>query len=388
MALSSGTPSNTVASNQAANAAETLFGNGPTPTTGQTGLEDTKTMVDLPASGPTVTPTTSQPVVTAGPAQASFTQHAGLLSNALNELGVNNAPKPQDTTGAAEANDPVITALGSLKTNNDQASNALISSTMAKYQNQINKAQSEGDNYKAGLQLMGIQHNESTFSPDLLSSHITAAANDTLTKINGLKAEESKALMDAQTAKANNDLKSLQDAMTRYKDIQTAKSQAIKDAYTATTNADKQLSVDGDTLYSTMKSLDPADQAKYIQAVAQKYGVSPMSVMSLLTQAHVKAASAEATLAKKNSSGSTTGSGSITKAEIATGEQKLNESKGPDGFVDPYVYQSAYQDWTSKGGTSKAFIAAFPPKDYVNPSATNLPKYLMPTVSGIISRNS
>jgi len=69
------------------------------------------------------------------------------------------------------------------------------------------------------------------------------------------------------------------------------------------------------------------------------------------------------------------------------GEQKLNAAKGKDGYTDPYLYKDAYEGWVNgytdaNGtqhppiGTSAEFISAFPPKNYVNPKATNLPDYL------------
>jgi len=35
-------------------------------------------------------------------------------------------------------------------------------------------------------------------------------------------------------------------------------------------------------------------------------------------------------------------------------------------------------DWIDKGGTIKTFLSTYPPEKYVNPTATNLPKELMP----------
>lgn len=76
------------------------------------------------------------------------------------------------------------------------------------------------------------------------------------------------------------------------------------------------------------------------------------------------------------------------KAIITAGEQKLNAAKGDpnspnyDGWTDPYLYKQAYEDWvTEKVGTSKEFIAAYPPNKYINPAATKnldlkLPVYL------------
>ncbi len=58
-------------------------------------------------------------------------------------------------------------------------------------------------------------------------------------------------------------------------------------------------------------------------------------------------------------------------------ENQLNNERGDDGYTDPYLYAELYNEFiANKLGTSKDFIAKFPPKNYVNPEATNLPKYL------------
>lgn len=69
----------------------------------------------------------------------------------------------------------------------------------------------------------------------------------------------------------------------------------------------------------------------------------------------------------------------ISKDQIGQINSAMEANKGTDGFMDPYVYQQEYKDWTSKFGLNGAdFIKQFPPKQFVNPKATNLPSYLMP----------
>lgn len=79
-----------------------------------------------------------------------------------------------------------------------------------------------------------------------------------------------------------------------------------------------------------------------------------------------------------------TSAGSKTEVRnqtISMGEQKLNATRGPDGWVDPYVYKQAYEDWIKdKMGTTADFVREFPPSKYVNPKASEiaglLPEYL------------
>jgi LysM repeat protein len=62
---------------------------------------------------------------------------------------------------------------------------------------------------------------------------------------------------------------------------------------------------------------------------------------------------------------------------VGFGQNKLKASTGPDGYVDPYVYMQAFNDWTKEGiGTAADFIREFPPKYYVNPEANNIPGLL------------
>jgi len=66
---------------------------------------------------------------------------------------------------------------------------------------------------------------------------------------------------------------------------------------------------------------------------------------------------------------------------VSIGEQKLNASRGPDGYVDPNLYQQAFNDWTAHGYSTASFVKAYPPDQYVNPANTFLPEYLMPTAA-------
>lgn len=88
--------------------------------------------------------------------------------------------------------------------------------------------------------------------------------------------------------------------------------------------------------------------------------------------------------APKAASGSGTGKTVKSGKAVFSGDQMsqyqdtLKASEGTDHFVDPDVYQQAFDAWTdpSVGGLAKDFITQFPPKKYVNPANTTLPKYL------------
>lgn len=81
-----------------------------------------------------------------------------------------------------------------------------------------------------------------------------------------------------------------------------------------------------------------------------------------------------------SSGGETYKSGGLTLpgSVVAEGEQRLRDSRGKDGYVDPTVYLNMYNTWTSKGGLTADFVKQYPPETYVNPANTWLPKELMP----------
>lgn len=64
----------------------------------------------------------------------------------------------------------------------------------------------------------------------------------------------------------------------------------------------------------------------------------------------------------------------------------IGNPRGADGFVDPYVYITAFQNWT---GSVKDFLLAFPVKNNVNPESYDiLPAALKPTTKGSTATTS
>lgn len=350
----------------------------------------------IPGQTP-VAPPTSQLITTSTKSRTNFAQNSATLDNAYAKLsGVPTTDNPNPSPGGngsgdntsstttilGDTTDPIISGLNTLQTNSDAATKALLASTQALYQNKINAVNKQYDNYKRGLQGLGIEHNDAQATPDLLAGHIQQAANEQMDKINALTAEESKALIDAKSAKDSNDFKTLQAKMDYVKQVQTQKADAIKNMYDSIANSDKAAGYEAHDIYDTMQTLGPEDQKAFIAAVATKYKIPLTSLVTALNDEKQSRADKALTTANKasilaNRGGGGT-SGGLSKSQIALGEQKLNDSRGDDGWVDPAVYQAAFDDWK---GTTKAFLLAYPPKDYVNPENTTLPKYLQPAKS-------
>ena len=83
-----------------------------------------------------------------------------------------------------------------------------------------------------------------------------------------------------------------------------------------------------------------------------------------------------------SSSGKTVKSGKVTftGSQLSEVSKELEKSKtlynGDGKYVNPQVYEQAYQAWTEVGGLGKDFLTQFPPAKYVNPENDKLPEYL------------
>lgn len=110
-----------------------------------------------------------------------------------------------------------------------------------------------------------------------------------------------------------------------------------------------------------------------------------------------KTVTVDGKLYKQNSDGSLTylagdGSGSTKKitsgaltlneSQIADAADKLNKTKGADGYVDPTAYQAAAAEWVAGKGLIQDFVKYFSPNNYVNPDNDWLPQYLRATKKG------
>lgn len=375
-----------------------LYGNNGIPV-GQEGGEDYAPSAPAPVTAPVQAPQSSNLINTSSQSRTATNQATSDLAAALarlngNTTGVSTSTPAGSTTTAAPSTDPILSGLDALQANSDAATKSLIASTQAAYQNKINAVNTQYTNYKSGLQQLGVETNEAQSTPDLLAGHIQQAANDQMDKINALGAEESKALMDANNAKATNDFKTLQAKMTYVQQIQTQKAQAIKDMYDSITSAKTASDDEAEAIYSTMQTLDPSDQEAYLQAVSSKYNL-PLDglVASLNTYkaAQDKAALAtqntESIIAKRATGGSSTKGASTAQIAVGTNILKtgklsdgtvLGNPQGSDGYVDPSVYSALYSYWN---GTNAAFLKAYPITE-VNPeSYPALPAALQPKTS-------
>lgn len=302
----------------------------------------------------------------------------------------------QDPSTTNPTNDPYIAQLNAMSARSNTSTKMLISNIIATKTNKALKIDKEYDNYKKGLQLLGIQHNEAQSSPDLLAGHIVQAENDHMDKINDLDAEESKALMDAETAQANNDFKTLDEKMSYVKDLQTQKSNALKDLQATVSDTSKNATIEAHDIYDTLGTLDDADKESFITAVAKKFNLPLGSLVTALADEKTKRDKADLTTKNTNSiidkreNPTTSTSTSDTKKKAAAKDEITNalktgkdatgkvigNPKGADGYVDPQVYLKYLDAWP---GTQKEFLALYPVKGTINPKSYSiLPTAIIP----------
>jgi hypothetical protein len=301
-------------------------------------------------------------------------QASSALEQALAKMNMNNNPQGNKETvdNSGTESDPIMMSLEKLQNSSDAATKSLIASTRAAYQNQKSKVTMQYEDYKRGLQELGIQTNQARSTPDLLAGHIQKAGNDQMEKINSLTAEESKAVMDAMNAKENNDFRVLKEKMDYVKQIKQEKANAIKEMYDNIANAGKIADIQAHDIYDTLQGLGDADKEAFIQAVANKYNIPLLSLVTALKDEKI----AREDKAKADAKKAGTGTEKITvqnaSAEIKSHLKPISQGGilGDDGYMAP-------EDWVQLRDTwiiNKLPIATFNTlyKRYLNPASYDM----------------
>ena len=342
-------------------------------------------------------------IVSTGDVHTEATKNSKALSDALLKMGNtaqnNTAVNPSNGNEPVEteASDPFITGLNNMASRADLATNRLIASTRAAYQNKINEVNAQYGDYKKGLQLLGIQENDAQSTPDLLAGHIQKIATEQMQKVDAYNAEEAKLIMDAQDAQANNDFKSLNEKMSYLKELRKEKANAIKEMYDNIAATDKLSDIQAHDIYDTLQTLGEEDKQTFIQEVAQRFNIPLLSLVTALAD-EKKAREAEdldtankkSILANRGKESSTTSSSGGTMKQIVANANKRwkvgatdpdtgNLIRGQDGFLDPQEYLNLYEQWEFG---DKQFLANFKPETYINPQSYNLlPESIRPKKS-------
>lgn len=294
---------------------------------------------------------------------------------------------PKNDPNSANYTDSYIEGLTGMASRSDAATQRLIANVEAQRQRNANKVDTQYDNYKSGLQLLGIQHNDAQFTPDLLQGHLQQAENEHTQKIQDLDAELNKAIADATDAQANNDFKILDEKMKYIKELKKAQKDEIGNMYDTLSKQSKAAGEEAHQIYDTLNTLNADDQETFLHAIAKKFNIPIGSLVQSLADEKakretedVKIKNAKATLAKK----STTGGGGTATFKISKGIATLTPQfesiKGADNYIDPYEWVKARTAWNNQGGTDASFNTSF--KKYLNPKSYKLAGFKVTTSGG------
>ena len=279
----------------------------------------------------------NQLVVSAAPANAEFASYSNDLQTMLSGLnpptnGGNGAPGANgsgaNTTTDVNINnvsntDPYAKMLDTLGQQSNASTKALIASIQASRMNQQNSVNTQYDNYKRGLQLLGIQHNDAQSTPDLLMGHIQVAENEQRAKIEALDREEKKSLMDAETARSKNDLDILKEKMDRVKEIKAEKQNALKEIADNLAYETKISESHAHQVYEKLSKLSETEKEKFLQEAAKKWNVSLSALVSAVADEKQKRDDAEFDRKIKRQKAVAT----VTKANKTTKDKPLTTGK-------------------------------------------------------------
>lgn len=313
----------------------------------------------------------------------SFLKYGTATPNMVDKNTTGKEVTVNDTT------DPYMKMLTDMANRSGESTKRLIASIGANKAKRENEIKTSADRYASGLQLLGIQTNRAQSTPDILAGQIKQAENEKLAKLSELDAEETKALMDAEDARANNDFKFLKERMDYVKQINQEKKQALKDYNDTILNSSKMAEAQIDPQLATeiVKGLngiaDPIKKEEYINAISTKFGIHPYALVPALQGVITNKTKED--LAIANARRLAAGGGGISESDkvneirnaLKTGVisgTKAGNPRGADGFYDPYLVLDVFNQLDY---TPEEFVSKFKLKGTINQASKKLfPKNL------------
>lgn len=319
-------------------------------------------------------------VVSSGPANSEFSKYSANLTNMLAQLNA-NAPKPQgadkpDPT-LANTNDPYTQMLDRYSTTTNEATKALIGTIQAARSNRANEITGDFDSYKRGLQLLGIQHNDAQATPDLLMGHIKSAENDQQKKLQDLDVEVNKALMEAESARASNDLNTLKEKMNYIESLKKEKEDYLKTVADSLKNQSEIAGIEAHDIYDTLNTLGDDEKEIFLQEVAKKYNIPLNALVAALADEKVKRESDALEVENRKSiiaARKKTSNSKSTKISVSDASSEIDEHLAPiteggilgdDGFMAPEKWLELRDTWIKNKLTKTTFDTLY--KRYLNP---------------------
>jgi len=308
---------------------------------------------DMIQPGEILTINDNQMSVGSGPASSEFVKQSGELQNMLSQLGATPGVTEDEASNISVDNysDSYTQALDTQAQSADQSTQALIRSMQAQNQNLRNNVAGEYDDYKRGLMSLGIQTNSAQSTPDLLMGHIQKAQNDYVKEISGLDRQENIARMEAESARADNNLGLLKEKMSYIKEIKAEKRDALKRSYEKMSLEADISTEQVDRYYEKMQTLNDEDKEDFLIALSDKFNIPVQALVRAIAD---KKESIQDKADKKNKDSESSNSGGYTSQE----ERKLRQAGiDPTDIVaaDDFLYGD------SEGGTITDVMGSIAP---------------------------
>lgn len=317
-----------------------------------------------------------------------------------------------------------ISSLRAATPENDSATQALIASITAKYEQAISLMKAKN------TQVLGRANNSvgafgglGQMSQNFLNDEQQQAD----ARVQNLANQEQTLIMKAKAAFQTNNVKALNAAMTEYDKVNKDKLDALNKLLDETNKqvtqqqaqqkidaaADKaSLAADiskatnlGVSIAKSLADSGITDQTQiddYVASVADEYGISNPDI---LKSAVIKAQQAQSKLDTaagntantiKNRDARTaiaaqkktvTGGGTFKISEgIAKVTPQMEAVKGADGYIAPEKWVAARTNWNSLGGTDASFNSNF--KKYLNPASYTIAGFKAPAATGPVYKTN
>lgn len=245
----------------------------------------------------------NQLINTSSSSRTNFAKNSANLDMMLSKFGLGgtettnpadpNAKTP--TEGADKAiptldstTDPYISALNKMSATSDKSSQILINNIIATKQRRENSLNKDFENYKGGLQLLGIETNQAQATPDLLMGHIQEAETAHHDKLVELDSELAKALTDADLARSDKDFSTLKEKMSYIKELKKAKVDELKSLNDTLSSTQKNAEIEAHEIFDSYNTLEDTDKEAFILAVSKKYKIPPTALIQALVDEKAK----------------------------------------------------------------------------------------------------
>lgn len=231
----------------------------------------------------------NQMVTSSNSFRTTLNQGQTALQTALSSLQPPATPSTSGTssTSTTDPNNPNYSDaftrnLDQMSANADASSRNLINSIRATEMNSENDLNAHYTQYERGLETLGLASGAAKYTPEQLAGQIQTAKNEGQQKITDLQSKMNTALVQAQTAESNNDLKTVNDKMTYISQLKAAQTKALSDYYTQLNSGATFAKNNAPAWLDAINTpgLTPDQQHQVLESIANQYQIPLSEVAS------------------------------------------------------------------------------------------------------------